>query len=182
VFHGAHVRKWIEELHCDSPRRRVHAARKLGCRLYANFCAHPEVLDALVDALLCDSCGEVRRAAAGSLQNQNAQTDSGLLALYLAANLDPDPRVQARAAEALDVLARGRGRCGPLLRSAGALVRHLRGVHYQPGSARCRIEIAEACSGVPEAAPSQDRPPVLPGPPPLAGPEVIPSPASPDSP
>jgi hypothetical protein len=142
------VRKLIEELRCARTWRRILAARKLGCRMHADCCAYPEVGEALIDALLCDRCGEVRQAAAESLRGQHAASDAGVLALYLASRLDPNRDVRTCAAQALDVLSRSRGPdCGPLYVSGDLLVRQLQAVHYRPGGADCRTQIVNVCSG-----------------------------------
>ncbi len=174
---GGRVRKLIEELRCARTWRRILAARKLGCRVDADCWAYPQVGDALIEALLCDGCSEVRQAAAESIRVQNGGSDAGILALYLASRLDPHPGVRTSAAEALAVLARNRGpSSGPLFLSGDLLVRQLQEVHYRPGSAGCRGQIIDACSGAtaapgpPEPPLARDRPVVLPNPRPPAGP------------
>src|SRR5437879_6433287 len=73
-----HVRKLIDELCSDCCCDRIRAAEKLGSRLHADFCCDPEVLSALTHVLQCDSCWEVRRAAAWSIAHQKARTDLGV--------------------------------------------------------------------------------------------------------
>src|SRR5262249_25411451 len=101
----------IDELNADTCCERIQAARKLGCRLHADFCCDPEVLSALVHALLCDPCWEVRRAAAWSIAMQKARTDFGVLALYVASKIDSHYLVRDKAAEALDILTLCRKDC-----------------------------------------------------------------------
>src|SRR5262249_41105510 len=59
-----HAQCLIEKLCSGDCHERVKAARKLGCRLHADACACPDVINALVKALMCDTCWEVRQAAA----------------------------------------------------------------------------------------------------------------------
>src|SRR5437588_400219 len=82
---------------------RIKAVKKLGHRLHADFCCDPAVLETLIAALQCDKCWEVRRAAAWAIQSQNARTEEGVLALYIASKLDPHYLVRVAAAEALDI-------------------------------------------------------------------------------
>jgi hypothetical protein len=83
---------------------RIKAAEKLGCCVYANWGSNPEVIDALVGALECDTCWEVRRAAAWSIARQGARTHYTVVALYLASKCDHHYMVRDRAAAALDEL------------------------------------------------------------------------------
>jgi hypothetical protein len=83
---------------------RIKAAEKLGSRFHADFCCNPEVLTALIGALECDPCWEVRKAAAWAIFTQDARTEDGVLALYVASKADNHYMVRARAAEALDIL------------------------------------------------------------------------------
>jgi hypothetical protein len=83
---------------------RIKAAEKLGCCLYANWGCTPEIVDALVGALECDTCWEVRREAAWSLGRQGARTHYTVTALYLASKVDHHYLVRDRAKEALDQL------------------------------------------------------------------------------
>src|SRR5262249_48847641 len=59
-----HAHCLIEDLHGCTCCDRIKAAKKLGHRLHADFCACPEVLTALIEAMQCDPCWEVRRQAA----------------------------------------------------------------------------------------------------------------------
>jgi hypothetical protein len=178
LFCPEHVVALLDELRCDNPRQRLKVVKKLGCRLHADFCAEPEVLDALVGALLCDGCWEVRRAAAWSILGQKARTETGVLALYLSSKIDPHYQVRARAAEALDILTVCRKPCFKgLYESADVLVGQLRTLGYQPGAAGCRDQLVSACSGcgiTPVISPPPPTLPVLDGSRLRTGPVVAP--------
>src|SRR5262249_4701531 len=148
LFGPAHVQKLIEKLSCaDCCCDRIHAAKKLGCRLHADYCCEPCVLEALVGALLCDPCWAVRRSAAWSAMLQNARTDRAVLALYLSSKLDPHYMVRSRAAESLDILTLCRRCCyKELYASADELVKQLRAVKYVPGSPGCKVLFTQACA------------------------------------
>jgi hypothetical protein len=142
---AGHAQKLIDELASDDSCRRSAAARKLGCRLHADFCREPAVLDALLRALQCDPCWVVRRQAAWSLMQQNARTEPAVLALYIAARLDPHYMVRVRAAEALDILTLGKEECyKELYKAADQLIVALRSKGYRPGRDCCVI----TCSAV----------------------------------
>ncbi len=130
---------WIERLsHCANFAARKKAADKLGCRLCADFCQNPGVLTALIAALHCDPCWEVRRAAATSIRSQNARTPQAILALYLASRLDPHYLVRERANESMDILLVLQRPCyKQLFKDADELVKQLRG-KYKPGSHDCQ--------------------------------------------
>jgi hypothetical protein len=153
---------------------RIHAAKELGCRLHADFCCNPEVLDALIGALNCDPCWEVRRAAAWAIAMQDARTDQGLLALYISSKMDPHYMVRVRAAEALDILTRCRAACyKDLYKRGDDLIKELKKAGYKPGSENCRVLFAEACGAVPVGEPIA--PPMPPAKPPQAGARQLPS-------
>jgi hypothetical protein len=125
---------------------RVNAVEKLGCRLHADICLQPPVLDALLQALQCDKCWEVRRAAAWALFGQRARTEAVVLALYISSQIDPHYMVRIRAAEALDLLTLGRRECyDELYKAADQLIRVLRSKGYQPGRDCCLIRASTAC-------------------------------------
>jgi hypothetical protein len=148
LFAPCHAERLLEQLKCDNARQRLRIIKKLGCRLHADFCLTPEVLDALTGTLLCDSCWEVREAAAWAILGQKAQTDGGVLALYLSSKLDPHYMVRARAAEALDILTVCRRGCfEELYKSADALIEQLRCMGYRPGMDGCQVQLVDACSG-----------------------------------
>jgi hypothetical protein len=134
LFHAEHAQGLIETVQIGDSCQRHKAVKKLGCRLHADYCRDPAVLDTLIGALQCDPCWEVRRAAAWSLMGQDARTDAGLLALYIASKLDPNYQVRTRAAEALDIVTRCRVRCyKQLFASADVLIGQLRALNYKPG-------------------------------------------------
>jgi hypothetical protein len=148
---------------------RIHAAEMLGCRLHADFCCNPEVLTALIAALQCDPCWEVRKAAAWSIAMQGARTDQGVLALYIASKTDPHSMVRTRSAEALDVLTVCRAACfKDLYKHGDDIIKQLKAKGYKPGTANCRVLFAEACAacGLPMAEPiaAPPMPTVKPGP------------------
>lgn len=141
--------EYIDALHsggtcCD----RIKAAEKLGSRLHADFCCDPAVLDALLGALSCDSCWEVRYAAAWSIFKQDARTEPAVLALYVSSKMDPHYMVRTRAAEALDILTVCRKECYvELLKHADDLIKELKKQGYKPGTANCNLLYGAACAG-----------------------------------
>jgi hypothetical protein len=136
-----HVKCLIEELHSGSCCDRIKAAKKLGHRLHADFCSNPEVLPALISALQCDACFEVRKAAAWSIMLQNARTEQGVLALYISSKLDPHLMVRDRAAEALDILlVGGKKACfKAVFENGDQLIKSLKKSGYKPGTENCQI-------------------------------------------
>jgi len=125
-------------LRCANSEIRKKAADKLGCRVCADFCKTPEVLTALIAALHCDACWEVRRAAATSIRSQNARTPQALLALYIASRLDPHYLVRERANESIDILLVLQRPCyKQLFKDADELIKQLRG-KYKPGTHDCQ--------------------------------------------
>lgn len=135
-----HAEKLIDGLCAECCAERVKAARKLGCRLHADFCQCPDVATALITALLCDPCWEVRQAAAGGLAGQGARTEEALLALYVSSKMDPHYMVRAKATEALDQLTLCRLACyRSLFRYADGLITRLRKAKFKPGADKCRI-------------------------------------------
>jgi HEAT repeats len=144
----ASAQKLIEQLSSACTCDRLHAAEKLGCRLHADFCCTPEILGALVHALQCDPCWEVRKAAAWSIAYQGARVDAGVMALYLASKLDPHYLVRDAATDALGVVLIGRGECfRDTFARADALIKTFPGGRYKPGTPEC-LHLAEACAGV----------------------------------
>jgi hypothetical protein len=96
---------------------------------------------------------------------QNARTEEGVLALYIASKLDPHYLVRVRAEEALDILTIAHRECfTELLKGADVLVAQLRKLKYKPGSENCRLVLANACcamgmsSAAPPMAPSSNEP------------------------
>jgi hypothetical protein len=144
------AQKLIDKLACgECAVDRIKAAKKLGCRLHADFCTCPEVADALVRALQNDPCWIVRREAAWALAMQGARTEPVVLALYLAARLDHHYMVRDRAAEALDILTVCRRDCyTDLFARADVLIVELRkGGLYKPGCNELSVALAAMCSG-----------------------------------
>jgi hypothetical protein len=101
---AAKTDKLLNELHDSHPDCRASAARKLGNRLYTDFCCHPEIVPALVHALQCDDCFLVRKEAAYAIAYQLVANQCGFTALYLASRLDPHWTVRDAAGDALKVL------------------------------------------------------------------------------
>ncbi len=158
-----HTDQLLRDLTSDNYCARRRAARKLGCRFHADFCTDPRVLEALIAALQCDTCWEVRYAAAWALHGQDARTPPGLLALYISSRLDPHYMVRTRSAEALDLLTLGRAACyKDLFASGDKLLQELREKKYVPGTEKCRVLLGDACSrcGIPtllSSAPSDGK-------------------------
>ena len=138
-----HVQKLIQGLDGCTCCDRICAVKKLGCCLHGDFCKNPEILDALVHALQCDPCWEVRRAAASAILGQHARTEQGVLALYIASRLDPHCLVRDRAAEALDILTLGRKECfAGVFENGDKLIADLKKAGYKPGSENCSAILA----------------------------------------
>jgi hypothetical protein len=132
-----HCRCLIEKLCSDDCHERVAAARKLGCRLHADFCHCPEVLEALVKALTCDTCWRVREAAAWSIAMQDARTPLGVAALYIASKADRHYLVRYKSDEALGILIRCRKDCyRDLFKGADVLIARIR-PDYNPTNGNC---------------------------------------------
>ena len=137
--------KLIEELSSCDFCDRIQAAKKLGCRVHGDFCCDPEILAALTHALLCDTCWEVRHAAAWSIAYQKARVPQGVLALYLASKIDPHYVVRAGASDALEVLLLDKRACfKDLLGAADVLAAQLKG-KYKPTSGDCINLINSFC-------------------------------------
>jgi len=156
LFGSGHAQKLADELCNGDCCDRIKAAKKLGHRLHADYCNDPCVLNALIGALQCDKCWEVRRAAAWALLGQRATSDEALLALYVSSKIDPHYLVRDRAAEALDILTLCHKACYKgLYESGDKLVKELKAAKWAPGGPNCRVEFAGACAGcgIPLAAP-----------------------------
>ncbi len=172
----------IEELCADTCCERIKAAKKLGCRLHANWCCCDELVPALVHALLCDTCWEVREAAGWSLAKQGARTEYVVEALYLSSKLDHHYMVRAGSAEALDLLILCRKDCyKDLFCYADKLVGRFRKFKVRPGDGKCDLIIAAlgvdpASFIAPPAAPVVVAPPVVTNGKPA---EVMPEPKNP---
>ena len=161
-----HARKLIDQLSCECCCDRIKAASHLGSRLHADFCCDPEVLTALVHALQCDACWEVRATAAWSIAYQGARTDQGVLALYLASLIDPHYMVRDAANDALGVLLVCRRACfKDVFAAADDLAKQLKG-KYKPGGPDCAI-LFDTCQSFHGAHPA---------PAPQGAPEKVPAP------
>jgi len=142
-----HAHELICQLHAACCCDRVHAAKKLGHRLRADACCDPEVVCALINALQCDTCWEVRKAAAWALAFQRVRTRQAILVLYVASKADPNFLVRDAAKDALETLVLCRGECyKELFTAADALVAKL-GPEYQPTKGKC-VNIGEQCSAL----------------------------------
>jgi hypothetical protein len=130
-----HAHKLIEDLdNCCDCCARIKAVEKLGCPLHADWCCDPEVLAVLIRELRCDKCWEVRRVAAWGIQHQNARTEEGVLALYIASKTDRHYLVRVAAAEALDILTLNHKTCFvETLKGADVLIVQLKKLGYKPG-------------------------------------------------
>ncbi len=141
--------KYIDALHCPSSTccDRIKAAKKLGCRLHADYCCNPAVLDALLGALTCDPCWEVRKAAAKSIYLQDALTEQSVLVLYVSSKVDPHYVVRVQAAEALDIITRCRKNCyKDLYAHADDLIKELKKQKFKPGTENCQLLFGSACA------------------------------------
>jgi hypothetical protein len=143
--HSEHAQKLIDQLcHGECCCDRIKAAEKLGCCVHANWGCDPEIIDALVGAMECDTCWEVRRAAAYSIAHQGARNSYTVLALYLASKLDHHYMVRDRAKEALDILTVCRRECyKQLFDSADAAAGKIK-PYYNPTKEQC-IHLALDC-------------------------------------
>jgi hypothetical protein len=169
-WHAEHAQKLIDQLcHGECCCDRIKAAEKLGCCLHANWCCDPEILDALVGALECDTCWEVRRAAAYSIALQGARTEYSVLALYLATKLDRHYMVRDRAKEALDILLICRRDCyKQLFESADAALAKLK-PYYNPTNEQCVHLVLDCgcitvhvCKKAEEKKPAKEEPCLIP--------------------
>ncbi len=173
VFPPGHTDKLLDELGNPDFCHRIAAAEKLGNRCHADFCWDARVLPALIGALQCDPCWQVRRAAAWAIAMQGARTPEGVLALYISSKLDPHYMVRIRATEGLDILMLCRKACYKELLAAGdKLVAQLRAKKVVPGSKNCRVLFGALCSclGTPAPAAAEE------GKTPAAKPEEPPEP------
>lgn len=133
-----HAQKLMDTL-CSSCEccERIKAARKLGSRIHADFCKCPDILNALVKALMCDTCWEVRKAAAWAIASQNARVPQGVAALYIASKADRHYLVRDTAADALSILILCRNDCyKDLFKAADVLITRIR-PDYNPTNGNC---------------------------------------------
>ncbi len=154
--HGKHCLPWQAECtaklldqlcHGDCCCVRIKAAEKLGCRLYANWNCSPEIADALIQAMECDTCWEVRRAAAWSLALQGARTQYVVLALYMASKFDRHYLVRDTSVQALAVLVPCNLQCcyGKLFESVDKAGKDIRS-YYNPTNHQCvHVELSCGC-------------------------------------
>jgi hypothetical protein len=152
LFGPEHAQKYIDVLKdCNTDCcERIKAAKKLGCRLHADFCEDPCVLEVLIDVLLFDPCWEVRYYAAWAIWGQRANTHQALLALYIASKMDPHYLVRVKAAEALDLLTLCRACCyKDLYEYADRLIKELRTRKYKAGEKDARANFGLALATVP---------------------------------
>lgn len=132
------VQHLIETL-CSSCEccERIKAAKKLGSQCNADACACPDVLNALVKALMCDSCWEVRRAAAWSLAMQDERAPNVVAALYIASKVDRHFLVRDRATDGLSILIRCRSTCyKDMFKAADVVIGRIR-ANYDPTNGNC---------------------------------------------
>lgn len=141
-----HTHCLIEQLSSScNCHERISAARKLGNRLHADFCTTPEVLNALVHALMCDTCWEVRKTAAWAIAYQDARVPQGVAALYIASKADRHYLVRIAAAEALDILILCRKSCyKDLFRGADVVIARVK-PDYNPTNGNCVNLVMNFC-------------------------------------
>ena len=151
-----HTQRLMDDLASCDCCERIRTVKKLGCRIHADFCCDPSVLETLIATLQCDKCWEVRRAAAWAIQHQNARTEQGVLALYIASKLDGHYLVRVAAAEALDILTIKNRECfTETLKQGDDLVKQLKQQGYKPGSDNCRVAFGGCCgSAAPATVPT----------------------------
>jgi hypothetical protein len=147
-----HAANLISKLHEPCCCERIRAVEGLGNRLRADFCKEPEVLNALICAMQCDPCWEVRRAAAWALHRQGARVDQAVVALYVSSRMDPHYLVRDKAKEALDILLLGHYECYRcFFQSGDQLIKDLKKAGYKPGTENCHLMLggcmASCCQG-----------------------------------
>src|SRR6202011_2299212 len=98
------TQRLLEDLKSHDLCTRLEATRKLGCKLHADICKEPCVVDGLLQALFSDCVWEVRAAAAEGIWKQRVRTEVGILALYLSARLDGNAQVRWAAQESLRLM------------------------------------------------------------------------------
>jgi hypothetical protein len=156
---SARTQKLLEDLCAEDCCTRIKAARHLGHRWEADYCCNPEVVDALVKALLSDCCWRVREAAAWSLFKQDARTEYVLVALYVSSRRDAHYLVRVRAAEAIDELILCRKECyKKLFKATDALITQLEIEKVRPGRDKAEL-IINSLPAPAEAAAKENLPP-----------------------
>lgn len=167
IFGQCHTQKLLDQICSGDCCGRIHAAKKLGCCLHADFCACPEVLSSLIHALQCDSCWKVRQKAAWGIAHQKARVKEGVVALYLASKLDPHYMVRDAAADALDVLLVCRRDCFKDLFTAADELAKVVKKAYKPTSGSCVNLVAQVCASVEGQGPM-----IIPSVEPIAAPKI----------
>jgi hypothetical protein len=148
AWKSAHAEKLIDQLcHGECCCERIKAAEKLGCCLHADWCCCPDVVSALVNAMQCDTCWEVRRAAARALGFQGARTHYTVLCLYVASKADPHYMVRDGAKEALDILLVCTRDCyQKLFDSVDKEIKKIK-PYYKPTTGQC-VHLEGDCNGI----------------------------------
>ena len=133
------------------------AARKLWHRWNGDVCCDPAVEPALLHALLCDPCWEVREAAASALLFQHDNQPAAVVALFVSSKLDHHYLVRSKSGEALDIVLLCRRGCfKDLFGDVGKqLLAALTKAGFRPGTANCMFimdQCAAACGIAAEPA------------------------------
>jgi HEAT repeat len=156
---------YIKQLQCECCCDRIEAARKFWHRWNGDVCCDPAVEPALLHALLCDTCWEVRRAAASALLFQHDNQPQAVVALFVSNKLDHHYMVRTKSGEALDIVLLCRRACfKDLFGDMGKqLLAALAKAGFRPGTANCMF-IMDQCTAAcgiaqePAALPSQQLP------------------------
>jgi len=135
LFGPEHVAQLIAQLFDhDNACLRAKAAKKLGCRFHADFCHNPEVLQALLDAILFDPCWVVRREAQWALYWQGAAVKDAFMVMFVAYSLDPHYMVRDAGQELITDMTLSRSECWrEEFNTWGYLIRELRKVGFRAG-------------------------------------------------
>jgi hypothetical protein len=170
--------EYIEQLQANCCCDRIKAARKFWHRWNGDVCCDPAVEPALLHALLCDPCWEVREAAASALLFQHDNQPSAVVALFVSSKMDHHYLVRSKSGEALDIVLLCRRPCfKDLFGDVGKqLLAALAKAGFRPGTANC-IFIMDQCAAAcgiasePVIAPPTGTPALAPG---LPIPEALP--------
>lgn len=140
VFGTQHALDLIAELkNHDNACIRAKAAKKLGCRLHADICHDPGVLEALLDTILLDPCWEVRKEAIWALYWQGARNKDAYMVLYVAQRIDPHYMVRDAALHIeVDLLLCNRYCMQPYYNAWDKLIAQLRRVKFRAGECDSR--------------------------------------------
>lgn len=153
IYGSEHTQKLIDTLCNGDCCERIHAAKKLGHPMHADFCKCPEVLNALIKAMQCDTCWEVRREAALALAHQKARVPQAVVALYIASKLDHHYMVRDGAITALDIMLVCRRECfKDDFAAADKLIVKIR-KDYDPTNCKCVPMLADFCAQCGSGAP-----------------------------